>query len=97
MQITARGTAGTLESSDIQITIEPREAGGIEIALKSSVEKQFGKQIRAVIQENLEALGVENAYVMAIDKGALDCTIKARLHCAAYRSAGIKADYNWEV
>lgn len=97
MQILTRSMAGTLESSDIQITIDPRESGGIEISLKSSVEKQFGNQIRKVILENIKALGVENAYVIAIDKGALDCTIKARLHCAVYRSAGIKANYNWEV
>lgn len=97
MKIIATGMAGTLESSDIQITIEPRDAGGVEIALKSSVEKQFGKQIRKVIDETLTALAVENAYVIAVDKGALDCTIKARVQCAAYRAAGIQANYNWEV
>lgn len=97
MKIVATGMAGTLESSDIQITIEPRDAGGVEVTLKSSVEKQFGKQIRKVIDETLAALAVEHAYVIAVDKGALDCTIKARVQCAAYRAAGIQANYNWEV
>lgn len=97
MKLLATGMAGTLESSDIQITIEPMETDGIEIVLKSSVEKQFGNQIRKMIGESLEALGVENAYVLAVDKGALDCTIKARVHCAAYRAAGITENYNWEV
>jgi citrate lyase subunit gamma (acyl carrier protein) len=97
MKLTNNSIAGTLESSDIQIMIEPREEAGIEIEVKSSVEKQFGKQIRKVIRETLEALSVENARVIATDKGALDCTIKARVQCAAYRAAGIKEKYDWEV
>jgi citrate lyase subunit gamma (acyl carrier protein) len=97
MEIIKNSMAGTLESSDIQVIIEPKEEKGIEIELKSSVEKQFGKQIRNVIRETLEVLGVESAKVTANDKGALDCTIKARVQCAAFRAAGIKEKYNWEV
>lgn len=97
MKIINNSIAGTLESSDIQIIIEPKEESGIEIELKSSVEKQFGKQIRRVIKETLEDLGVDNVRVIAADKGALDCTIKARVQCAAYRAAGIKENYVWEV
>ena len=97
MKILQNSIAGTLESSDIQIIIEPKEETGLEIELKSSVEKQFGKQIRKVIREVLEILEVENARIIATDKGALDCTIKARVQCAAYRAAGIKEKYDWEV
>jgi citrate lyase subunit gamma (acyl carrier protein) len=97
MNMITTAMVGTLESSDIQVTIEPKNEKGIEIVLKSSVEKQFGTQIRKVIKETLEALNVENAVVTAVDKGALDCTIKARVQCAAYRAAGIKDHYNWEV
>ena len=49
MEIKNTAMAGTLESSDISITIEAND-NGIEINLKSSVEKQFGKQIRRVIE-----------------------------------------------
>lgn len=97
MNVLTRAMAGTLESSDIQITIEPKAEAGIEIILKSSVEKQFGTQIRKVILETLQALEVENAQVLAVDKGALDCTIKARVQAAAYRAADQKAKFNWEV
>jgi citrate lyase subunit gamma (acyl carrier protein) len=97
MEIIKSSIAGTLESSDIQIAVEPKEEVGIEIELKSSVEKQFGKQIRKVIKETLESLGIKKAKVIATDKGALDCTIKARVQCAAYRAAGIKGNYGWEV
>ena len=40
MEIKNTAMAGTLESSDISITIEAND-NGIEINLKSSVEKQF--------------------------------------------------------
>ena len=97
MKLINNSIAGTLESSDIQIVLEPKEEAGIEIELKSSVEKQFGRQIRKVITEALENLKVEGARVIATDKGALDCTIKARVQCAAYRAAGIKEQFDWEV
>jgi len=97
MEIIKVSMAGTVESSDIQVSIEPKEETGIQIELKSSVEKQFGKQIRKVIVETLEKLGVSSAKVIATDKGALDCTIKARVQSAAFRAAGIQENFDWEV
>ncbi|MBR6932798.1 MAG: citrate lyase acyl carrier protein, partial [Bacteroidales bacterium] len=75
--------AGTLESGDIMIQISSGE--GLEIDLQSSVAAQFGSQIKAVITETLKGLGIENAAVKAVDKGALDCTIRARVTAAAVR------------
>jgi len=97
MKIIKNSMVGTLESSDIQIRVEPKDEVGIEIQLKSSVEKQFGKQIKKVIKETLESLGIDRAFVIATDKGALDCTIKARVQCAAYRAMGDAQKINWEV
>ena len=82
-----QASAGTLESGDILIQIEPAQQG-LEIELQSSVAAQFGRQIKAVITETLEGLGVNNAYVKAVDKGALDCTIRARVTAAAVRATG---------
>lgn len=96
MEIIKDSIAGTLESCDIQIMLLSNEDGGIEIELKSSVEKQFGRQIRKVIKETLEKLGVNNVRIIATDKGALDCTIRARVECAAYRASGIDKEYGWE-
>ena len=79
-------TAGTLESGDIMITIGPGK--GLEVNLQSSVEAQFGAQIRAVITETLEGLDIHDASVDAVDKGALDCTIRARVTAAAVRATG---------
>ncbi len=68
------------------ITIGPGE--GLEVELQSSVEAQFGRQIRELIKETLEGLGVKDAHVQAVDKGALDCTIRARVTAAAVRATG---------
>lgn len=80
--------AGTLESGDIMVQISPAETKGLHIDLDSSVAAQFGKQIRAVIEETLTGLGVDNADVKAVDKGARDCTIRARVTAAAVRATG---------
>ena len=78
--------AGTLESGDIMIQIS--SGRGLEIDLQSSVAAQFGSQIKAVITETLMGLGIEDAAVKAVDKGALDCTIRARVTAAAVRATG---------
>lgn len=87
MEILKPAMAGTLESSDAQVTVEPG-TDGIQLTLSSSVMNQYGRQIKATVLETLERLGVENAQVTVVDKGALDCTLKARMECAVFRSCG---------
>lgn len=94
MEIIKSAVAGTLESSDAQIIVEPGE-NGIELSIESSVIHQYGRQIRNVVLETLERLNVTNAKVSVIDKGALDCTLKARVECAVYRSNGITENLPW--
>ena len=96
MQIKKTGVAGTVESSDIIVRIEPREEPGVELTLTSSVMQQFGRQMEKVIREALAELGVESALVDAVDKGALDCTVRARTAAAAYRAAEC-TDYVWRT
>lgn len=80
--------AGTLESGDILVRISPAESKGLQINLTSTVAYQFGEQIKAVISETLNELGVADAVIDATDKGALDCTIRARVTAAAVRATG---------
>lgn len=95
MEIVKPAIAGTLESSDAQVTVEPG-AGGIELSLTSSVMNQYGRQIRATVLETLERLDVKSARVTVVDKGALDCTLKARVECAVFRSCGAsEANIPW--
>lgn len=84
MEIQKSAAAGTLESSDCLVTVEPGE--GITLDLSSSVMNQYGRQIKAAVLETLERLGVQNANVTVVDKGALECTLKARVECAVFRS-----------
>ncbi len=95
MKIVKTGIAGTLESSDVMITVRSNSGKGIEIHLQSIVEKQFGKQIRLVVDSFLKTLSVDDAVVQINDRGALDCTIEARLAAALYRGAD-RTDYDWE-
>lgn len=95
MEIKIAAMAGTLESSDVQVTIEP-SGDGITLDLSSSVLNRFGRQIKKTILDSLEDLGVKAAAVTVVDKGALECTIKARVQCAVYRSAEQTEDIPWE-
>ena len=94
MEIKKPAVAGTLDSSDCMVTVEPGQ-GSLELDLDSVVIRQFGKQIRKVINETLDRLEVTDAKVTVVDKGALDCTIKARVECAVYRSNDISANLPW--
>ena len=87
MIIEKSAVAGTLESSDAQVTVEPAE-NGIELEISSSVMNQYGRQIKATVLETLDRLDVKNGRVTVVDKGALDCTLKARVECAVFRSCG---------
>ena len=91
MEIVKAAMAGTLESSDAQVTVEPGD-GRVELTLQSSVMNQYGRQIKATVLETLERLGVSDARVTVVDKGALDCTLKARVECAVFRSYGQSAE-----
>ncbi len=86
MELKVTATAGTLESSDIQIILEPND-DGIEINLESSVYEQFGDQIQDIIMATLNSFGIENALVFANDSGAIDAVIKSRVQTAIFRSS----------
>lgn len=85
MKIEILAMAGTLESSDALVTIEPCD-NGIDFELDSVVIHQYGHQIRKIVMETLARLDVSNAKIRVVDKGALDCTLKARVECAVFRA-----------
>ena len=96
MKIVKTGMAGSLESSDVFITVTSNPGKGRDVDLSSVVKRQYGKQILKVVDETLELLNVKDASVRLEDKGALDCTIRARLETAVCRAAGCNA-YPWEI
>lgn len=78
--------AGTMESSDIYVEVMPLASGsGIDLEVNSVVYAQFGEAIEATIMETLKALDIEDMKVIVSDRGAVDCTIKARVETAVRR------------
>ena len=86
MELIKSAVAGTMESSDAYVEIEP--AQGLEIQLESVVAQQFGDAIRTVVKDVLTEQGVENAKIRVVDRGALECVLRARIETAIVRGKG---------
>lgn len=86
MEIVKSASAGTMESSDAYVEIEPADT--LQVQLESVVQEQFGEDIRRVVREVLNQCGVMKANVRVIDRGALDCVIRARVETAIVRGKG---------
>ncbi len=86
MKIAKKAQAGTVQSSDLMVFVEP--AGELVIEIESTVKQQFEPLIRAKLEEILRAQGVTAGRVRVADRGALDYAIQARLETALRRAAG---------
>lgn len=93
MEIKVKAVAGTLESSDMYIIIEPN-ATGIELEIESVVMGQYGDDVRRVILESLKELGVTSAKILVTDKGAIEPVIKSRIQTVVTRAAQQK--FTWK-
>jgi len=87
LKITKLAFAGTMESSDAYIEIEP-SANGREILVESVVNEQFGESIKTTVEDVLNENGIESAVVRVNDRGALECVIRARVETAILRGKG---------
>ncbi len=85
MKIVKIACAGTLESSDVYVEIEPCDRG-IQIELESVVKERFGDEIIKVTESVLKENGVDSAIIRLSDKGALECVIRARVETAIMRA-----------
>ncbi|MBP1633984.1 MAG: citrate lyase acyl carrier protein [Acidobacteria bacterium] len=85
MTITRKASAGTMQSSDLVVQVEPAPA--IRIEIESTVKKQFEHLIRARIEALLARHGVTGALVRVSDRGALDYAIDARVETALRRAS----------
>lgn len=77
-------TAGSLESNDAMIVLEERPEG-THVEVRSSVYAQFGDQIEATVADMLQQFALDNVSVLVQDRGAYDCTLRARLETAIGR------------
>ena len=87
MKILQSASAGTMESSDAYVEIEPG-VDGVKLQLESVVMGQFGEAIEATVRDVLQELSVENANIRVVDRGALECVIRARVETAVLRGKG---------
>ena len=78
-----KAQAGSVESNDVLITVS--ESDTLEINITSIVSAFFYDQIYMVIKSTVQELNIDKIKVDAVDKGALDYTIKARLITAIER------------
>jgi citrate lyase subunit gamma (acyl carrier protein) len=95
LRIITEAVAGTLESSDLLVKVSPSREKTLEIHVTSDVMKQFGTQIRRVVDDTLQGLAVTDGLIVIEDKGALDYAIRARVQAAVLRGAASK-ELNWE-
>ena len=87
MEIKLSASAGTMESSDAYVEIEPG-TDGVKLQLESVVIGQFGEAIEKAVRNVLQELDVKNANVRVVDRGALECVIRARVETAVLRGKG---------
>jgi citrate lyase subunit beta / citryl-CoA lyase len=77
--------------SDVHVSIEPRDSGGLEITLESRVGLYYGSSILIQTRHVLEYLGVKHARISIHDEGALPFVISAQIETAVKR-AGLGND-----
>ena len=67
------------------VSLEPA-AEGISIKVDSVVFKQWGDSIKALAADMLDKAGVREARLEIRDRGALECTLRARLETVLGRA-----------
>lgn len=87
MKLSSASQAGSFESSDMIVLIEPApENTGRKIEVESTVMYQYGDGIKAIITEMLDEYQISDIHLIAKDKGAVEPVIRARIETAIRRS-----------
>jgi len=84
MRIVRKAQAGTLQSSDLMVFLEP--ADDLRIEIESTVKKQFEHLIRRQIETILNKHRIVSGQIRISDRGALDYAIAARLETGISRA-----------
>lgn len=82
------GNRGPKVRSDCWVGFTPQKSGGIQIELKSKVEKLFGDSIRKLISDMMDFFEIRHARVEMEDAGAVPFVLMARIE-SAVRKAGL--------
>lgn len=84
MEIVRKAQAGTMQSSDLMVFLEP--APQLRIEIDSTVKKQFEHLIRRQVDTVLERFSISSGVIRISDRGALDYAIAARLETGLFRA-----------
>lgn len=84
MIIKHSAAAGTLESCDAVISVAP--AQGKSIQVDSAVGALYKDAIIETVEQVLKEYDVSDIQVTVMDRGALDCTLRARTKAALERA-----------
>lgn len=84
-QIKRKARAGSYESNDLLVEVEPHDT--LEIIIKSVVADLFYDSIYGRVQDTLRACKLERGKVIVDDRGALDYAIRARVMAAVERGS----------
>ena len=84
MQIQKKVQAGTMQSSDLMVFLEPSDV--LQVEIESTVKKQFEHLIRAQVESVLERFSITSGSIRITDRGALDYAIAARLEAGLQRA-----------
>lgn len=91
MKIKEKAQAGSFESSDVLVLIEPAEGQkGRDIEISSTVMLQYGESIKAEINKVLDQFEIDDVHMVVHDKGSLVQTLHARVETALKRSMGLQ-------
>ena len=84
MKIVKPAQAGTMQSSDLMIFIEP--AAELSVEIESTVKQQFEHLIRGQVETVLQQQGITAGRIRINDRGALDYAIVARVEAGLKRA-----------
>lgn len=87
------GNAGPKVRSDIEVTLELTDSGGIELIVKSKVKSMYGSAIEKQCRDLLEYFGIKNARLHVDDTGALPFVIAARVEAAVKALSGTSVSF----
>jgi citrate lyase subunit gamma (acyl carrier protein) len=84
MEVRRAVQAGTMQSSDLMVFIEP--ADDLVIIIESTVKKQFEHLIQAQVEKTLAKFEITKGRIKISDRGALDYAIAARVETGIERA-----------
>lgn len=90
MKILKNAVAGTLESSDLFIQIEPDDKE-LTLEIDSVVANQHLDSIWGAVVDTLNEFEISTGKIYIKDKGALDCVIRARMETALKRGGVLES------